>query len=64
MTELQIIKRGIEELARELMDGCHARIHECYGCDYLAGRLEGILSGAKMLADQPERTFTDRGPIQ
>ena len=50
MTELQIVKKGIEELARELMDGCHVRIHECYGCDYLAGRLEGILAGAKLLA--------------
>ena len=51
MTELQIIKKGVEELARELMDGCHTRIHECYGCDYLAGRLEGILAGAKILAE-------------
>ena len=56
MTALQIIKKGVEELARELMDGCHTRIHECYGCDYLAGRLEGILAGAKLLADPSVRS--------
>ena len=63
MTELQIIKKGVEALARELMGECHARFHGCYGCDYLAGRLEGILLIASTLAAEAAKDMFDVGGV-